>query len=292
MLPASVKRLSDKKEHCKGIMFKDSEYRELTRLVQKHFGIALGYEKRSMVTHRLQSWLVEQGHSSLKSFLDYLADDTTGSGLMALANRLTTNYSYFYRESDQLDFFFTRALPRKHEQSSGSTLNIWSAGCASGEEPYSIAMLMREYFDTHLSLLEMGILATDIDSQILKEAYKGLYREDRLSRLPDHLRSKYLLPKGSGYWEVSPYVKKMVHFTRYNLIRDLFTFKQPFFAIFCRNVMIYFDQQTINDLVERFASVLEPGGYLIIGQTESLDRNKLNLDYVAPSIYQKPCKKP
>lgn len=271
-------------------MIKDSEYRELTKLVQKNFGIALGQEKRTMVTHRLQSWIIDQGFKTFKDYLNYLISDQTGSALIALANRLTTNYSYFYRESEQLDFFFNKALPYKNSQTvtpENSTLNIWSAGCASGEEPYSIAMLINEYFANTFYQWDVGILATDIDSIILKEAFKGVYREDRLSKLPPELKNKYLKSDNRGNWEIDPNTRKMIHFTRYNLIRDHFSFKNKFFTIFCRNVMIYFDQNTINSLVQRFYDVLEPGGYLIIGQTETLDKSKSKFKYVAPSIYQK-----
>ena len=271
-------------------MIKDSEYRELTNLVYQNFGIALGHEKRTMVTHRLQSWILEQGFNTFQDYLNYLKKDIQGTALMSLANRLTTNYSYFYRESEQLEFFFKKGLPQKNSQTiqpGNSTLNIWSAGCASGEEPYCIAMLLYEFFDSSFVQWDMGILATDLDTVILQEAHKGVYREDRLNRLPPNYKLKYLKPDRKGFWSVDDSLKKLVHFTRYNLIRDQFSFKNKFFAIFCRNVMIYFDQQTINALVERFYHVLEDGGYLIIGQTESLDKSKTKLTYVAPSIYQK-----
>jgi chemotaxis protein methyltransferase CheR len=209
---------------------------------------------------------------------------------MSLANRLTTNYSYFYRESEQLEFFFKEALPKKNAQTirpGNSTLNIWSAGCASGEEPYSIAMLLNEYFNSTFVQWDMGILATDLDTVILQEAHKGVYKEDRLTRLPPNLKLKYFRPDKKGHWVIDDVLKNMIHFTRYNLIRDQFSFKNKFYTIFCRNVMIYFDQDTINALVERFYHVLEDSGYLIIGQTESLDKSKTDLHYVAPSIYQK-----
>ena len=271
-------------------MFKDSEYRELTQLVYQNFGIVLGHEKRTMVEHRLQAWILDQGYQSFHQYLEYLKADTKGTALMSLANRLTTNYSYFYRESEQLEFFAKQALPQKKAVSNktgSAMLNIWSAGCASGEEPYSIAMLLSEYFNSTFTNWDMGILATDLDSMILKEAFTGIYREDRLSRLPPPFKKKYLKSLEDGYWEITPTIKKLIHFTRYNLIRDQFSFKQKFFAVFCRNVMIYFDQPTIKALVKRFYGVIENNGYLIIGQTESLDKKDNPFQYVAPSIYQK-----
>jgi chemotaxis protein methyltransferase CheR len=243
-----------------------------------------------MVTHRLQTWIGDQGFKNFQDYLDHVKMDLKGTALMALANRLTTNYSYFYREAEQLEFFLKQALPQKNTQTvspGNSTLNVWSAGCASGEEPYSIAMLMNEYFNSTFVQWDLGILATDLDTLILKEAYKGVYREERLSKLPSQLKIKYMNQNESGLWEINESLKKMIHFTRYNLIRDQFSFKNKFFAVFCRNVMIYFDQQTINSLVERFYDVLENDGYLFIGQTESLDKSKTRFKYVAPSIYQK-----
>ncbi len=271
-------------------MITDSEYRQLTNLVQENFGIKLGDDKRTMVLHRLQGWIGDQGFDEFKDYFQYLIKDKNSNALMALANRLTTNYSYFYRENEHFEFLRQTALPQKNAQNidyQNYTLNIWSAGCASGEEPYTIAIILSEFFNNRFSQWDVGILATDIDTNSLKEAHKAVYREDRIKLLPPNLRLQYLKQQPSGYWEISPQIKEMVHFTRYNLMRSHFTFKHEFFAIFCRNVMIYFDRPTIESLVERFYSVTEDKGYLFIGQTESLEKSICPYKYIAPSIYQK-----
>lgn len=271
-------------------MISTTDYQKLTELVYSNFGISLGAEKRTMVIHRIQSWILEQGFSDFKTYFSHLKNDRNGSALKHLANRLTTNYSYFYREQEQLEFFFQKSLPEKNlskSEFSSTHLNIWSAGCSSGEEPYSISMLISEYFNSPFPPWKLGILATDLDTNILQEAYRGIYREDRLKQLPSHLKMKYMSKKPDGFWAVNQEVKNRVHFSRFNLIKPQFEFNNRFFAIFCRNVMIYFDHKAIKELVRRFYDVTENLGYLFIGQTESLDKEETLYKYIAPSIYQK-----
>lgn len=271
-------------------MILDHEYRQLTQLAREKFGIDMGADKRQLVTHRLQPLITEMGFKGFGEYYHYLKTDTTGQALIRFINRLTTNYSYFNREGEHFDFLQRKALPQRTAPSSSlnaSQINLWSAGCSSGEEAYTIAMHLRDFFENPFPQWKLEILATDIDTRILEEAHRGIYQEDRLKNVPPLMRMRYFKSVQPGIWQVKPEIKELVHLSRYNLIRSQFSFKGKFFAIFCRNVMIYFDRPTINELVERFYQVTEDQGYLFIGQTESLDKDRCPYRYVAPSIYQK-----
>ncbi len=266
------------------------EYQKLIQLIQNKLGIALGPDKQALVLNRLQPLINEHGFKNFSEYYYYLQGDTTGQALATLANRITTNYSYFFREEDHFDFLQRHALPQKTARPftyQDSNLNIWSAGCSAGEEAYSICMLLQEFFKDSSSQWNTAVLATDIDSNKLNEAYRGNYPADRLKKVPPIIRMNYFNPKKQGIWEVKPEIRAMVHFSYCNLIQSSFPFKGKFFAIFCRNVMIYFNRETIKQLIRKFYDVTEDGGYLFIGMTESLDKTDCPYRYIAPSVYQK-----
>jgi chemotaxis protein methyltransferase CheR len=270
-------------------MFTEQEFQELARLIYSNFGIVLGADKKPLVMNRLQPVLAKQNYSSFSAFLKDIRADTTGKKLFSLANELTTNYSFFYREIEHFEFLEKTAIPERLEQNSFGAkpkLNFWSAGCSSGEEPYTISMMLHDALGTKINQVEAGVFASDLDSNILGEAYRGIYPADRLRNVPPMIKMRYFQQVSDG-WKVRESVRELVHFSRYNLMKKQFVFKGKFFAIFCRNVMIYFDKKTAAELVERFFSVTEKGGYLFIGQTETLDRSRCPFTYVAPSIYRK-----
>ncbi|MBF0239472.1 MAG: chemotaxis protein CheR, partial [SAR324 cluster bacterium] len=161
------------------------------------------------------------------------------------------------------------------------------AACSSGEEAYTLAMLLKEFLAKTTPRWDIGILATDIDSEKLQEAHKGIYTSDRMKNIPPMYKTNYFQALDKTKWQVRPQLKQLIHFSNYNLIRPKFVFKSKFYAIFCRNVMIYFDRATITALVQRFYEVTEDYGFLFIGQTENLDKDKCPYRYVAPAIYQK-----
>jgi len=266
------------------------EYENISRLVYKNFGINLGKNKHTLVENRLAPVISQQGFSGFHDYYAHIIRDPSGQALLELANRLTTNYSFFYREKEHLDFL-EQILPTRIEQPftwSNPSLNFWSAGCAGGEEPYSISMALREYASRQpLAPWDLGILATDIDTNKLKESHRGVYSTDRIKGVPPAIRARYFTPAGSDLWQVKPEITKPVHLSQFNLMQQSFQFKGKFFAVFCRNVMIYFDRVTTNALVRRFYDVIEDGGYLFIGLTETLDKGNCPFHYVAPSIYQK-----
>lgn len=268
----------------------ETEFNSIRDLVYSRFGIKLGAEKRSLVVGRLQKVLHSRGFNSFQEYYDFVVGDASGQAIAELAARISTNHTFFYRESDHFDFFVKTALPEvvsRHQKRNDRDLRIWCAGCSSGEEPYTLVMLMKEYFGLSYKDWNAGVLATDISPRALASAKAGLYTSDRIEPLPEALRRKYFRSTDQELWQIDDGVKREVTLRSLNLMNRSFPFKRPFDIIFCRNVMIYFDQPTREQLVQRFTDNLVPGGYLFIGHSESLRREVCPLDYVMPALYRK-----
>ncbi|MCX6640563.1 MAG: protein-glutamate O-methyltransferase CheR [bacterium] len=268
----------------------DEEFDLLRNLIYNQFGITLSAEKRSLVVGRLNKVLRQQGFDNFKSYYQYVTTDSTGQALETLINRVSTNHTFFWREADHFELFKEQALLQVTAQLKAQNrkdLRIWCCGCSSGEEPYTLAMLSLEYLGLSNSSWDLGILATDISSRVLDRAKEGIYSEKSLENLPSHLRMKYFKKTNSGDWGVIDRVKQLILFRRMNLMRKVWPFKGKFSIIFCRNVMIYFDRPTRDDLVEQFNQFLENNGYLFIGHSESLGRTNQRFRYLKPAVYQK-----
>ncbi|KIH78202.1 MCP methyltransferase, CheR-type [Geoalkalibacter ferrihydriticus] len=268
----------------------DEEFELLRRLIKSRFGINLTDQKKSLVVGRLQKLLRSTGFQSFRAYYEYLTDGKNESALSELINRISTNHTYFNREKAHFDYFQQVALPAVTEnlkRRNSRDLRIWCAGCSSGEEAYTLQMLMLEYFGGDYGRWDAGILATDISERVLSIADQGIYAQERVMQLPETLQRKYFrrLPDGSS--QVIESVRKEVTFRRFNLMNRQFPFKKPFDIIFCRNVMIYFDQPTREELVGKFHQLTVPGGYLFIGHSETLGRNHSLYRYVMPAVFQK-----
>ena len=268
----------------------DREFLKIRNLVYDRFGINLTEEKRSLVVGRLQKILADRGFDSHETYCRFLVEDKTNQGLSELVNEISTNFSYFYRESAHFDFFVNHALPMtvSRLQSEGSRdIRIWSAGCSTGEEPYTLVMMMMEYFGANYSSWETGVLSTDISQKVLDVARRATYPADRIKGVPKVMRTKYFKSNGSGVVEVHEGLKSQVTFRRFNLMNTDFPFRKPFHMIFCRNVMIYFDSPTREALVRKFHEFIEPGGFLFIGHSETLGRQQKLFEYVQPATYMR-----
>lgn len=268
----------------------NADFEAIRALVYQNFGINLTDQKRSLVTGRLQKVLRDRGFHDFKGYLAWLKADQSGEGLEELANRISTNHTFFWRENTHFDFFASTMLPEaaaRHRQA-GSNVRYWCAGCSSGEEPYTLVMLMLETFGADYGALKPLLLATDISAHALRTAMRGVYGLDRLERMPDKLRSKYF-ERGPepGTFQVVDKVRSQVVFRRHNLMDTTFPFKKPFDAVFCRNVMIYFDRPTRDGLVGRFHRHTIPGGYLLIGHSETLGHDHDHYGYVMPACYRR-----
>ncbi len=272
------------------IDIREDEFVAISSLVYNHFGINLTDEKRTLVTGRLQKILRRLHLRSFKEYYDFVVADTSGEAISELVNVLSTNHTFFGREKDHFDFFQKRVLDEvvaRERQAGSNEIRIWSAGCSTGEEPYTLAMLMMEYFGPQYKSWSAGVLATDISAQALEKAKSGIYTEDRLTALPDLLKHKYFRKLPDGDWEVREFLRQEVTFRRFNLMNAQFPFKKPFDVIFCRNVMIYFDNPTREALVDRFYDFTSRNGYLFIGHSETLKRETMKYKYIMPAVYKK-----
>lgn len=268
----------------------DEEFAHLRDLIQQRFGINLTDQKRSLLVGRLQKLMRRLNLTTFSAYYDYLKNDSSEAALGELVDLISTNHTYFNREKDHFDYFSQTALPQvisKLRQQNRKDLRIWCAGCSSGEEPYTLLMLMMEHLGSDYASWDAGILATDISDRALSTARRGVYEKDRVMQLPENLRRKYFAPAGPGEMAVIDRVKKEATFRRFNLMNTSFPFKKPFQMIFCRNVMIYFDQPTREALVRRYHQFTEPGGYLFIGHSETLGRSQKLYRYLKPALYQK-----
>lgn len=260
----------------------DGEFQELVNFIRTNFGINLG-KKRLLIEARLFSVLAEKNFSSFTEYFNLIRGNP--EELNTMMNRLTTNHTYFMREPRHFEFMKDVILPEWTENLQDRCLRIWSAGCSTGEEAYTAVMVMREWFGPH-SGWDYRVLATDISTRVLEAARQGAYTAESLRNLPDGWRTKYFRVRDGQVYVLSEEIRREVIFRSLNLM-DPFPFHQPFDLIFCRNVMIYFDQETKNNLIRKFYESLKPGGYLLIGHSETVQRDIIPLRYIEPSIYQK-----
>lgn len=264
----------------------DNDFHRLVKFVHENYGIDLT-KKRQLITGRLSNTILSMGFPSFKEYVDYLITNRKQEDLELMLNKLTTNYTFFMREGAHFEFFTDTILPYLMETKKDRVLSIWSAGCSSGEEPYTISMILKEFFGSKASMWDTRVLATDISQNALKAAKNAVYDEDALKELSPDWKSKYFRPSGEpGTFTVAPEIQSNVIFRTFNLM-DPIRFKLKFDVIFCRNVMIYFDQPTKDALVQRFFNATNPGGYLLIGHSESLNKTTTPYKYLKPATYRK-----
>ena len=261
----------------------DEDFRKLTNFIKSEYGITL-QEKRQLVTSRLSSLLAEEGHTNFTQFVSQLLRERNPQKIEKVLNRLTTNYTFFMRETEHFEFFTKVILPelvRKYQHK--KVLAIWSAGCSSGEEPYNLSMYIKDFLGPQASQWDTRILATDISQKAMAKAKQGIY--ELPDTLPPAWRKKYFRQVQGNRYAVSQEIRDNVIFQTFNLM-DPIKFRIKFDVIFCRNVMIYFDQPTKDALVRRFYDATNPGGYLMISHSENLSKDAPYAT-VAPSTFQK-----
>lgn len=264
----------------------DADFKRLYTYIQKNYGIDLS-KKKQLIVGRLSNELSAKGYTDFKPFVDQILSGSDPASTTSMLNKLTTNYTYFMREENHFKYMMSTVLPqltKKH--ASDKSIAIWSAGCSSGQEPYTICMHLMEYFGSQFPSWDTRILATDISPQILQSAMNPTYTEADLEQLPPKWKEKYFVSKGPGTYTVAPKVRNNVIFQTFNLM-DPIRFRRQFDLIFCRNVMIYFDQPTKDALINRFYGATLPGGYLFIGHSENLNKETNPYRYIMPAIFQK-----
>ncbi len=263
-----------------------TQFSHITRIVYDRCGICLPKGKEVLVKSRLSKRLRELGLTSFSEYIRHLDEDPSRSELVTMIDALTTNKTSFFRESEHFDFLRSRVLPAL--KNSQARIRFWSAGCSTGEEPFSLAILLKEELP-EMRLRQCRILATDISSRVLAAARAAIYGQDAVQTIDPLLLMKHLtctqtMPERR--YRISDSLRALVRFACLNLA-DSWPMQGPFDAIFCRNVMIYFDNETRRKLVHRFWELIKPGGHLFVGHSESLNASSREFRYVQPAVYQK-----
>ncbi|KKM04442.1 hypothetical protein LCGC14_1764210 [marine sediment metagenome] len=267
------------------------QFAQISALARSVCGLNLHSRKRELVKARLHKRLRQLQLDSFDEYLDYLRSDASADELVAMLDALVTNVTSFFRHVEQFEYLVGVVLPRKiaGAAESGRRLRIWSAGCSTGEEAYSIAIAVAETVP-HIGAWDVAILATALSTGVLRRASDGVYTAERLRPIPLHLRGKYFTrvqARPKELYRVRENIRPLVHFRRLNLM-GLWPMRGTFDVIFCRNVMIYFDKATQDRLIERLREVLAPGGTVFVGHSESLTNPDRGFRYVRPAIYEKP----
>lgn len=265
----------------------EKEFIQLATYIKGNFGINL-FEKKTLVVGRLNNMLTKNGINDFTEYYNLIVSDATGSMVTELINKVSTNHTFFLREEAHFKLLKEHVLPNlARTKSSNRDLRIWSAGCSTGEEPYTIAMLLADYFGSEKHLWDSKVLATDISRKVLETATAGIYDADQLSSVYDSWKKLYFRKLSEDKYQISEKIRSEVIFRVFNLMNTSLPFKKKFDVIFCRNVMIYFDNETKNSLIRRFYEHTEPGGYLFIGHSESINREETKYRYVMPAVYRK-----
>ncbi len=260
----------------------EKDFQRLVTFIQSNYGINLS-NKKHLIEGRLSTTVRELGFDSFTQYVDHIMKKNAND-IEVLINKLTTNHTFFMRERSHFDFFKNTILPYLEQTKSNKVLSIWSAGCSSGEEPYTLSMILKDYF-RNKSGWDTRVLATDISQRVLEKAKAGVYEAEGLKDVPDEWKKKYFTKTGNSYMFI-PEIKNNVIFRTFNLL-DPIKFKLNFDVIFCRNVMIYFDQPTKDALIQRFYNATNKGGYLLIGHSETVNKANSPYQYIMPAAYRK-----
>lgn len=271
--------------------FSDLDFRHLAELAYRHAGIALAESKRNLVYSRLSRRLRALGMTTFKQYRDYLSNERNASEIENFINSISTNLTKFFREAHHFDHFRTQVASvfARGGSGGGRRLRVWSAGCSTGEEPYTIAVVLQKEVPD-IQRHDARILATDIDTDVLGKAARGEYSHESADQIPKAYQPFFREADGADDGRpvivVEREVRALIAFRRLNLM-ETWPFKGPFDAIFCRNVMIYFDNPTKANLIERFKQHIKPGGWLYIGHSESLTGAHPGLKLVGRTIYRR-----
>lgn len=262
------------------------EFERFRKLIYDESGITLSDQKRTLLVSRLSRRLRDLGLSTFSEYYDRVTEDATRDEFTRMLDLISTNKTDFFRESNHFDFLRDRILPELEDV---KRIRIWSSACSTGEEPYTIAITLYEGVQDPAQW-EFKILASDLSTRVLAKAATGIYETDRVKNIPeDVVRRHFLRGRGdrAGFVKVKPHLAAIIRFRRLNLMDDHYPIKNPLDLIFCRNVMIYFDRPTQEQLVNKFHRYLKPGGYLFIGHSESLQWIRHPFRSLAPTIYRK-----
>jgi len=269
------------------------DFTRLSSFIYTLCGIKMPPAKKTMLEARLQKRLRALGCRSFTDYCDYLfSPEGQARELVQMINQVTTNKTDFFREPEHFDYLLRILLPAWMNGAGGGCnrpFQVWSAGCSTGEEPYTLAMVLSEFADSCPGFA-FRILATDISTRVLEKAQLAVYEEERVEPVPMALKRKYLLrsrDQGSGLVRIAPELRRTVRFQRLNFMDDDFGMREQVDMIFCRNVIIYFDRPTQERLLNKFCSCLKAQGHLFLGHSETLSGLNVPLSTLRPTVYRK-----
>jgi len=258
---------------------KQSDFKQIREQIYNYCGINLHEGKQALVRARVMKRIRKLGLHSFSHYIDYLKKDATGREFLSLVDVLTTNKTSFFREDQHFDFIKTTVIPEMR----GRNVKWWSAGCSTGEEPVSCSIILQEQ---QVHSKSVKILGTDISREVVQVAKRGIYSSKKMESVPPLIRSRYFCKTGMTDYQISEDVREMVTYGRLNLKKS-WPLSGPFHVIMCRNVMIYFNRNTQQELVSRFYKILEPGGYLFLGHSESIASTNRYFENIIPAVYRK-----
>lgn len=269
-----------------------AQFKRISSFMEKTTGIKMPDSKRTMIQARLANRLKTLNFSNYEEYIDYVFsnDETTNDEIVMMIDLLTTNLTHFFREKTHFDFMSNTVLHHL-AQSKISHPQIWSAGCSSGEEPYTLSIVMHEFMSKNHGLFsDYSILATDISTRILTQAVDAIYPLDIVEKLPYDIKHKYFLKSKNPekpVAKVKPEVRQKIHFERLNFMDNIYNVRPKKHIIFCRNVLIYFDKPTQLEVIRKLVDCLEVGGFLFLGHSETIFGGNLPLKTVSTTVFQK-----
>jgi chemotaxis protein methyltransferase CheR len=263
----------------------DATYRAFTDLVQRRSGIVLGPDKRSMLQARLQNLAGDCGYDDLGAFLDHLLAGRSEALVVDAIERLTTNHTYFWREPVHFELFRDQVVPELMEDLRRPGPRVWCAASSTGQEPWIIAGILQ---DACPALGTRGaILASDLSMEVLEVAKQGVYPDADVKRLPEAMRRRWMRDRADGKWEIAAHLRGDIAWRTVNLIAPNYAMASGLHAVFCRNVLIYFDSPTRAAVIRRLGSHLRPGGWLFLSMTEGMPEDAGAWTRIAPGAWRK-----
>lgn len=265
----------------------EEEFLRIYHFIKSRYGISLD-RRKEIIQGRLDNYLQWNGYAGYTEYMRAVESDFTGQMERELVNILTTNHTFFMREFEHFDYLRQKVLPElRQKEARKKDLCIWCGAASTGQEPYMLAMLLRDFFNLEADAWDTKVLATDVNTEVLGHALRGVYDREHIESLPESWKRRFLHPLDGGkQYEISREIKDEVIFRQFNLMDD-FPFKRKMHIIFLRNVMIYFDNDTRKQLIQKVYDVMEPGGYLFVGRTETLDKNHCPFEMIQPSVFRK-----
>jgi chemotaxis protein methyltransferase CheR len=282
------KKNLEKIEICVPLRLENKDFKRLSEFIMSQYGIKMPPVKKTMLQCRLQKRVKNLDFKNFSEYIDYLfSPNGQQDELSNMIDAVSTNKTDFFREKIHFDFLYSQGIEEYLDKTGKRKLSLWSAGCSSGEEPYSIAIILNE-FSQKKRPIDFKIIATDISSGILESAIIGIYNEEKTSMFSDEYRKKYLLRGKNTYQNkvrITSEIRNKVIFQKFNLVSSNYMTLDKFDMIFCRNVMIYFERDIQNRILQLLVQQLNIDGYLFLGHSESITGYSLPLKQIKPTIF-------